>query len=152
MELYTVGYEGFDVEDFVTFLKKNKIKLIADLRKNPISRKRGFSKNKLAEQLKEKKIEYLHFKNLGTPTEWRRQQAAGKMSRSKMFELYTDKIIPMASKEIEQLRKLLREKNTAILCYEADATDCHRSYVAKEISRLEKKKIKIVNLERRPNV
>jgi uncharacterized protein (DUF488 family) len=146
MNLYTVGYEGLDVEDFVKFVKKNKIKLIADLRKNPISRKKGFSKNKLAEQLKLKKIDYMHFPLLGTPSAWRKLEAEGKISRKKLFEMYVDKIIPSGQSDIERLRVLLREQPTALLCYEADANDCHRSFVAKEIIRQENKKTKIVDL------
>jgi uncharacterized protein (DUF488 family) len=144
--LYTVGYEGFEVEDFVKFLKKNHIEVIADLRKNPVSRKRGFSKNKLAEQLAKKKIDYVHYVNLGTPSQWRKMESQGKISREKMFQLYVEKILPAASKELISLRELMRKKTTAVLCYEADASDCHRSYVANEVRRLEKRKLKVVDL------
>ena len=146
MELYTVGYEGLDIDEFTVFLKKKKIQVIADLRKNPVSRKKGFSKHKLAEQLKLKKIDYAHFPALGTPSAWRKLEDQGKITRKKMFEEYVDKIIPQGEKEIETLRQMLREKRIALLCYEADATDCHRSFVAQEIFRLEKKKLEIVDL------
>lgn len=146
MELYTVGYEGLDIDEFTAFLKKKKIQLIADVRKNPVSRKKGFSKNKMAEQLKLKKIDYAHFPALGTPSAWRKLEHEGKITRKKMFEEYVDKIIPQGEKEIEALRKLMKEKRIALLCYEADATDCHRSFIAQEIWRLEKKKLDIVNL------
>lgn len=49
MDLFTVGYEGLEIDDFTKFLKRHRIQLVADLRKNPVSRKRGFSKHKLAE-------------------------------------------------------------------------------------------------------
>lgn len=147
MELYTVGYEGLDIDEFTDFLKKKKIQIIADLRKNPVSRKKGFSKNKMAEQLKLKKIDYIHFPKLGTPSAWRKLENEGKITRKKMFEEYVDKIIPQDPEDIETLRKMLKEKRIALLCYEADATDCHRSFVAKEIWRLEKKKLEIVHLK-----
>lgn len=147
MELFTVGYEGCDIDEFTDFLKKKKIQVIADLRKNPVSRKKGFSKNKLAEQLKLKKINYVHFPELGTPSAWRKLEDQGKITRKKLFEEYVDKIIPQGSKEIELLRQMMREKRIALLCYEADDSDCHRSFVAKEIWRLEKKKLDIVNLK-----
>ena len=145
-ELYTVGYEGLDVDEFTLFLKKKKIQVVADLRKNPVSRKKGFSKNKLAEELHKRKITYLHFRSLGTPTEWRKLESQGKITRQKMFEDYVDQIIPQGQEDIEKLRKLMKEKKIALLCYEADATDCHRSFVAQEIWKQEKKKIKIVDL------
>jgi uncharacterized protein (DUF488 family) len=152
MTLYTVGYEGCEVEEFVQFLKKNKIEIIADLRKNPVSRKRGFSKHKLAEQLAKKKIEYVHYVALGTPTIWRKMEKAGRMTRQKMFELFVQQILPGAQKEVQALRDLLNEKNTAILCYEADAKDCHRSFVANEVLRQSKRKIKVVDLHPRPEL
>ncbi len=152
MTLYTVGYEGCEVEEFVQFLKKNKIEIIADLRKNPVSRKRGFSKHKLAEQLAKKKIDYVHYVALGTPTNWRKMEKAGRMTRKKMFELFVEQILPRAQKEVQVLRDLLKEKNTAILCYEADATDCHRSFVADEILRQSKRKIKVVDLQPHPEL
>ncbi len=152
MTLFTIGYEGCEVEDFVKFLKKNKIEMIADLRKNPVSRKRGFSKHKLAEQLAKKKIGYIHYVALGTPTSWRKLEKAGRLTREKMFELYVREVLPKAQTDIEALRELLREKNTAILCYEADATDCHRSFVANEIRSQEKKKLKVVDLQPHPEL
>ena len=108
MELYTVGYEGLEIDEFTSFLRKNKIQIIADLRKNPVSRKKGFSKYKMAEQLELKKIAYAHFPALGTPSAWRKLENEGKISRKKMFEDYVEKIIPQGIKEIETLRKLIK--------------------------------------------
>ncbi len=73
MKIFTVGYEGQDIQDFVDFLAKNKITIIADVRKNPVSRKKGFSKNKLAESLATQKIGYMHLPNLGVPSAWRKK-------------------------------------------------------------------------------
>ncbi len=149
MELFTVGYEGMDIDEFTYFLKKNKIQLVADLRKNPVSRKKGFSKNKMAENLATRKIQYLHLGKLGTPTTWRKQQKEGRLSRKKMFQQFVDQVIPNAQEDIDLLKTIMREKRTALLCFEADATDCHRSFVAHEIVKQEKRakhKVEIVNL------
>lgn len=42
--VYTIGYEGIDLEQFIDIIKKNHIDTIIDVRKNPVSRKKGFSK------------------------------------------------------------------------------------------------------------
>lgn len=147
MEIYTVGYEGLDIEEFTSFLKKKRIQMIADIRKNPVSRKKGFSKHKMAAALKEKKIDYIHLAGLGTPSAWRKLADQGLMTREKMFEEFVDKIIPTHPEELEQLRKLMKEKRVALLCYEADASDCHRSFVAHELQRLEKGKLEVVDLK-----
>lgn len=150
-KLYTVGYEGLDIDDFVSFLARKKIKRIIDVRKNPISRKKGFSKNKLAAALAEKKIDYVHFPALGTPSAWRKLEQKHLITREKMFEDFAEQIIPQAQDDIAKIRDLLKEKNSALLCYEADHTDCHRDFVAKEIKKKERGKVELVHLESEPS-
>lgn len=149
-KLYTVGYEGLEIEDFCQSLKKKKIQCVADIRKNPISRKRGFSKSRLGEALAAHGIEYIHYRGLGTPTEWRKQEKAEIISRKKLLSDYKKKIIPKHPEEMQALQSLLRKKRTALLCYEADVTDCHRHCVADEIAKREKGEVEIVNLELKP--
>lgn len=148
--LYTVGYEGMDIEDFCQSLKKKKIQCVADIRKNPISRKPGFSKSRLGEALAAHGIEYIHYKGLGTPTEWRKQEKAKIISRTKLLKDYSKKIIPKHPEDIEALQKLLRKKRTALLCYEADESICHRHCVSDEIAHREKGHVEIVNLKLKP--
>ena len=65
--IYTIGYEGTDIDRFVASLKAAGVKRIADVRAVPISRKRGFSKKRLSARLKLEGIDYLHFIGLGDP-------------------------------------------------------------------------------------
>lgn len=150
MRLFTVGYEGSTIDEFTEVLKKNRVKCVADLRKNPVSRKRGFSKKLLGENLKAKGIEYIHFPGLGTPTEWRKSAQKGLISRERMFRDYAKKIIPKNPQDIEKLQNLMRKKGLALLCYEADASDCHRSYVADKLARNKNDKVKVINLTVQP--
>jgi uncharacterized protein (DUF488 family) len=147
MKLYTVGYEGCDIHEFTAALKKKGIKQVADLRKNPISRKKGFSKRLLGEALAEKKIAYIHLPGLGVPTEWRKQAKAEIITRKKMFRDYVKKILPKQQDDIALLKKLMRKKGLALLCYEADASDCHRRFVSDELVRVEKDPVTVVDLE-----
>lgn len=146
MKLFTVGYEGTSIDQFVDFLAKKDVEIIVDVRKNPVSRKKGFSKNRLAQNLSEKGIEYLHLPGLGVPIEWRHKAKAKLMSRDKMFQDYVKKILPKERKDINLIRQLLSEKNTCLLCFEADASDCHRHRVSDEVRRLDKK-VKVVDLQ-----
>ncbi len=154
MEIMTIGYEGADIDDFVFFLKKKKIKMIVDIRINPISRKKGFSKNKLAQALGAEKIDYLHLRGLGTPMIWRRQAEKGIMTRQRMFERYQNVILPRHPDELKHLLDLAKEKRTAILCYEADPLDCHRSRVTDELKSQQGRKLKVTHLKikRSPNL
>jgi uncharacterized protein (DUF488 family) len=135
MTLYTIGYEGCDIECFVAILKKKKIELIADVRKKPISRKKGFSKNKLAARLAQDNIGYFHFKNLGVPSEWRKRAKNHEISREKMFEDYSEKILPKDERDLLIIRDIAKEKSVALLCFEADPSDCHRRRITQWLER-----------------
>jgi hypothetical protein len=39
--IYTLGYEGISLEAYINKLIKNDVKLLCDVRKNPLSRKFG---------------------------------------------------------------------------------------------------------------
>jgi uncharacterized protein (DUF488 family) len=58
--LFTIGYEGKGIEKFLNSLIKNNIKVLCDVRKNPLSRKFGFSKTKLEHLCKQIEIYYIH--------------------------------------------------------------------------------------------
>ena len=133
LTLYTVGYEGSVIQVFLETLKANKIKCLIDIRKNPVSRKKGFSKNKLRENLEEQGIEYLHVGDLGVPSAWRKEAKEELITRKKMFDRYVKKVLPAYPAEVEAIIKIAKKKRSALLCYEADASDCHRFYLAKEI-------------------
>lgn len=45
--LYTIGYEGISLEEYLNRLIKNDVKVLVDVRKNPLSMKYGFSKSQL---------------------------------------------------------------------------------------------------------
>src|ERR1700712_4712540 len=64
-----IGYEGQQVEDLVAGLKKWNVTVLVDVRLNPISRKRGFSRKGLTEALALHGVEYLHRPALGNPKE-----------------------------------------------------------------------------------
>lgn len=57
--VYTIGYEGTDIERFVKTLTAVGVEAVADVRAVPLSRKKGFSKNSLREHLESAGIKYL---------------------------------------------------------------------------------------------
>lgn len=146
-KFYTVGYEGTSIEEFCAFLVEKKIARVADVRKNPVSRKKGFSKRRLAEELGRRGIEYLHLPALGMPREWRKLAKEGKITRARMFRDFVRKILPVERESVDLLRAVAREKPTAILCYENDPSDCHRRMVAEEMERLSGGKSRFVDLD-----
>ena len=63
--LYTIGYEGTDIDRFVATLKAVGVYLLADVRALPLSRKKGFSKNGLRVRIEREGMEYVHLGALG---------------------------------------------------------------------------------------
>ena len=49
--LFTIGYEGISLDDFLITLDKANINVLLDIREFPISRRKGFSKNALCDAL-----------------------------------------------------------------------------------------------------
>lgn len=66
-KLFTIGYEGASVDQLIETLQNVGVRVLADVRELPLSRKKGLSKNGLASRLTEVGIEHRHFKQLGDP-------------------------------------------------------------------------------------
>ena len=69
--LFTIGYEGISVERYLNTLIKNDVRVLCDVRNNPLSRKFGFSKSSLQKYLGNIGIEYVHLPELGIKSEKR---------------------------------------------------------------------------------
>jgi len=146
MTVFTVGYEDFQIDKFVEFLRGKKIEEVADVRKNPVSRKKGFSKNKLAAALAGAGISYLHYGDLGVPKAWRDQNKDHKLSRERMFKKYETEILPRQTAALSHLMTEIKAKKVALLCFESEPTECHRSFVAKNLKRKSRGKLKLIDL------
>ncbi len=78
MHIFTIGYEGATVAEFLAALQQAGIQRVIDVRALPLSRRPGFSKTPLSGALAEAGIEYVHLKALGTPAEGRAAARAGR--------------------------------------------------------------------------
>lgn len=136
MILFTIGYEGLDLQQFIAHLIRHGVNVVADVRKLPISRKKGFSKSALAETLRSTRIDYLNFRGLGAPKEIRIElQQSGDYDR--FFKKYEYNI---SDKEdhLKSIYTLVNcGKKVALFCFERDPEKCHRNMVAKKIQKLD---------------
>lgn len=131
--LYTIGYQGRSLEEFVNQLRHFGISILVDVREVAFSRKKGFSKVPLSQYLKEYDIEYSHFKELGSPKPLR-QKIRLDGDYDYFFEKYS-RYIRSQIIIIEELYRIILSKTCCIMCYEREPRNCHRSIVAKEIKR-----------------
>ena len=85
--LFTIGYEGSSFEGYLNRLIKNNVKVLVDVRRNPLSRKYGFSKKTLAETVKKLGIGYVHIPELGIVSE-KRQELNTQDDYDRLFASY----------------------------------------------------------------
>lgn len=126
--LFTIGYEGKSVESFMNILIQNDVHLLCDVRKNPLSRKFGFSKNKLEHIANRVGIKYVHIPGLGIESEKRTSLNSEDDYRC-LFDDYT-KTLPKLKPHLEKVYSLLCADNRiALMCYEKEPEMCHRHIV-----------------------
>jgi uncharacterized protein (DUF488 family) len=133
MKIFTIGYEGTTVPEFVEALHNAGVKRVIDVRALPLSRRPGFSKSALKGALEESGIEYVHLKALGTPSEGRTAARAGR--HADMERIYAGQLeLPEAMVQSEQMLELAREKPSALLCMEREPAHCHRTLLLKAVA------------------
>ena len=130
--LFTLGYEGQTLEEFLQRLADTRIETVIDVRELPLSRKRGFSKRALAEKLAERGIGYLHMQALGCPKLVRdRLKLDGDWTRYvRDFERH----LSQQTESVREVASLARETSCGLLCFEADFERCHRSLVGRAVA------------------
>jgi len=126
MRVFTIGYEGSTVSEFLAALESAGVERVIDVRALPLSRRPGFSKSPLKAALEEAGIEYVHLKALGTPAEGRAAARAGR--REDLERIYAGQLeLPEAIAQSAQMLDLAAERPSALLCMEREPAQCHRT-------------------------
>lgn len=126
MRIFTIGYEGATVAEFLAALERAGVERVIDVRAVPNSRRPGFSKTPLRNALAEAGIEYVHLRALGTPADGRAAARAGR--HADLERIYAGQLeLPEAMVQAAQMTELAAEKPSALLCYERDPAHCHRT-------------------------
>lgn len=132
MRIFTIGYEGTIQAELIAALQAAGVGRVIDVRAVPNSRKPGFSKNVLAAGLKEAGIDYVHLRALGTPPEGR--EAARKGQQDVLERVYAAQLeTPEAGAEAARMVGLAEEKSSALLCFERDPAQCHRTLLREAV-------------------
>ena len=121
--VYTAGYEGLSVQQFVRRLRDAQVGTVADVRIVPLSRIPGFSKNVLAAKLKRAGIQYVHVKSAGNPCR----------DVDDSLAAYRKHLRKDRSGVID-LQRVIREAvgPVCLLCFEAEAEQCHRGILVEQ--------------------
>ena len=128
--IFTIGYEGISASEVIELLRKHDVQTLVDARYRPGSRKAGLSKTPLSASCREVGIDYAHDRGLGTPPEMMREvRETGRYD----WDAYRAHLV-MQTESLDRAAELASSQRTCLLCYEADAQECHRRIVAEEIA------------------
>lgn len=133
MKIFTIGYEGTTVAEFIGALTAAGVERVLDVRALPLSRRPGFSKSALRAALEQAGIEYIHLKALGTPADGRAAARAGR--HADLERIYAGQLeLPEAMAQSAQMLDLARERPTALLCMEREPAHCHRTLLLDSVA------------------
>lgn len=129
-KLFTVGYEGRSLDEYCALLIEHGVRAIVDVRRNPISRKKGFSKTALSTGLLSSGIVYFHLPELGIDSSLRKELETEE-DYHELFVLYRKKLLPKAHDGLEALFEITeRFSAIALTCFERDPAHCHRHCIS----------------------
>lgn len=134
--LFTIGYEGISLEDYLNRLIENDVKILVDVRSNPVSRKFGFSAKSLKIFCEKIEIEYIHIPEVGILSKYRKNIKI-QSDYNKLFNEYEKNTLKQTLEKQQEILELLEnKKRIALTCFESDILMCHRNYLAESIVKL----------------
>jgi len=135
--IFTIGYEGVSLENYLNKLVKNNIKLLIDVRKNPLSMKYGFSKTLLKRFCESLGLIYIHVPEVGIHSN-KRQALEKQEDYDLLFENYKKTTLKKTSTNQQEIIALLNKYNRiALTCFEANICQCHRLPLAESLKSIE---------------
>lgn len=134
--LFTIGYEGRDVDQYLKQLLDAGVRLLCDVRRNPLSRKYGFSKSALSGALSSVGIEYRHIPELGIESDLRKNLKTF-ADYQRLFARYEHETLKQQELFVRHIAAYVAEfSRVALTCFERDPKFCHRGRVAQAIEKL----------------
>lgn len=127
--LFTIGYERRSGEDLIAALLDAGVEALVDVRQRPMSRKADFRKKALEASCTEAGVDYVGMPELGSTDALRdRLKETGDF---RMFaKAFRQHVRRKAIEAIDSLAELASERSVALLCYERQHDECHRSVLA----------------------
>ena len=134
--LCTIGYEGKSLENYLNQLLRAGVTLLCDVRRNPLSRKYGFSKSTLRKACEGVGIRYEHLPELGIASEERRDVKT-QADYDALFATYERNELPKQKAVLEKISSWIEQgERVALTCYEAQPHQCHRHCVSEAVEHI----------------
>lgn len=140
-KIFSIGYEGKTMKEFISLLEDNKIVELVDVRNNAFSWKRDFSRTSLSENLAISGIHYVNLPKLGAPPNIR-VEIKENQNPNKFFSDYS-RWLNSNNLDLNYLDIIARQRTSAMMCVEADFNNCHRKILGE---RLENRGYEVIQL------
>lgn len=122
MTIYSIGHSNLSFEAFLQLLKEHTIEILVDVRRYPSSRLHPhFNRGNLKVELEQHGIQY----------HWLGEQLGG--MREQPYEIHVQS--SAFSDGLANLQALADDKIVAFMCAEQFFVNCHRKFIADELSR-----------------
>ena len=131
MRIAGIGYQGRTIDDVVERLRLASITTVIDVRELPWSRRAEFAQRKLADRLAQAGIRYVHLRSAGNPRENRKSGAPS----AEILARYREHLARTPG-VLEAILAEAGDEPAALLCYEAEAMECHRSVLLEALAAL----------------
>ena len=119
MRIFTIGYEGTTVAEFIAALKQAGVERVIDVRALPLSRRPGFSKTPCGTRSPKRASNMSTCGRSGTPADGRAAARAGR--HEDLSRIYAGQLeLPEAIAQAAQMLELAGEKPSALLCFERE--------------------------------
>ncbi|RZL51091.1 MAG: DUF488 domain-containing protein [Pedobacter sp.] len=135
--LFTIGYEGISLEEYLNKLIQKDIKLLCDVRNNALSMKYGFSKTQLKNACECVGIDYMHIPEVGIHSEHRQELNTQKDYDNLFLEYRKTTLANTSDIQKNIFALMLKYNRIALTCFESNICQCHRKPLAESISDLE---------------
>ena len=141
--LFTIGYEGKQLEEYLNLLLRSSVTILCDVRSNPISRKYGFSKTTLSQICSKLNIRYEHLPKLGVESKDRRGLQSQVEFKS-LFRAYKKSILESQTNNLEAILNWISSGEiVALTCFENEHMQCHRHCVVAALEEMPNKQAKL---------
>lgn len=131
---FSVGYQSLSIDAFLDLLMRNSVRVLVDTRFTPTSRVYGFHARTLTKLCDNVGIGYITERSLGVPKH-ERPVSRGVESAS-LFESTYAETLRRNRDAVMRVATLAKSRRAAIMCYEADAGDCHRGLLGSRLQDL----------------
>ncbi|WP_419849885.1 DUF488 family protein [Candidatus Poriferisocius sp.] len=124
--IYTIGYETRHPTEVLQLLLDHQVTSLLDVRLRPQSRRPGLSKTALTNECTNLGLVYAHDRRLGTPADMLQE-----VRRTGIYDW--DGYAEYLNNQQEALhvaQAIVEDHRTALLCYEINPEECHRTMVA----------------------